>query len=102
MPRVPSSPKTPITRSAADSSAARRRHRVASAPFPLQFSTAAELLALCDEQGLTIAEAARRNEEALRPEETSPRARRHLGRHDGVRRRGLHATPEACSPASCV
>ena len=42
---------------------------VASGPFPLQFSTAAELLALCDERGLTIAEAARRNEEALRPEE---------------------------------
>jgi len=42
---------------------------VASTPFPLQFSSAAELLALCDERGLTIAEAARRNEEALRAEE---------------------------------
>ncbi|WP_312677962.1 L-serine ammonia-lyase, iron-sulfur-dependent, subunit alpha [Microbacterium sp.] len=38
----------------------------ASAPFP--FATAAQLLDVCDEHGLTIAEVARRNEEALRPE----------------------------------
>ncbi len=41
---------------------------LSAAPFPLPFATAAELLELCDEQGLTIAEAARRNEQALRPE----------------------------------
>ncbi|WP_454111577.1 L-serine ammonia-lyase, iron-sulfur-dependent, subunit alpha [Microbacterium aurum] len=38
----------------------------ASAPFP--FATAAQLLDVCDEEGLTIAEVARRNEEALRSE----------------------------------
>ncbi|WP_424446174.1 L-serine ammonia-lyase, iron-sulfur-dependent, subunit alpha [Microbacterium sp. CH-015] len=38
----------------------------ASAPFP--FATAAQLLDVCDEHGLTIAEVARCNEEALRPE----------------------------------
>jgi len=43
--------------------------RVAAHPFPIVFDTAGDLLALCDEQGITIAEAARRNEEALRPEE---------------------------------
>lgn len=37
--------------------------------FPLDFSTAEELLALCDERGITIAEAARINEESLRPDE---------------------------------
>jgi L-serine dehydratase len=42
---------------------------VATHPFPLQFDSAGELLALCDEHHLTIAEAARRNEEALRSEE---------------------------------
>ncbi|MFG6490887.1 L-serine ammonia-lyase, iron-sulfur-dependent, subunit alpha [Microbacterium sp. P03] len=41
-----------------------------SRPFPLGFHDAASLLALCDERHITIAEAARRNEEALRtPEE---------------------------------
>ncbi|GAA3642155.1 L-serine ammonia-lyase [Microbacterium awajiense] len=45
--------------------AAAVRHAV----FPLSFSSAEELLALCDEQGMTIAEAARRNEEVLRSEE---------------------------------
>ena len=39
---------------------------VAEHPFPLQFDSAGELLAACDELGITIAEAARRNEEALR------------------------------------
>ncbi len=43
--------------------------RVAAHPFSLAFDTAEELLALCDEHGITIAEAARRNEEALRPAE---------------------------------
>ena len=38
----------------------------ASAPFP--FAKAAQLLDVCDEHGLTIAEVARRNEEALRSE----------------------------------
>jgi L-serine dehydratase len=42
---------------------------VATRPFPLGFDTAAELLAQCDEHGITIAEAARINEEALRSEE---------------------------------
>ncbi|TDN91762.1 L-serine ammonia-lyase, iron-sulfur-dependent, subunit alpha [Microbacterium sp. BK668] len=42
--------------------------RVAAHSFPLVIDTAEELLALCDERGLTIAEAARINEEALRPE----------------------------------
>ncbi|MFH8248809.1 L-serine ammonia-lyase, iron-sulfur-dependent, subunit alpha [Microbacterium sp. B2969] len=42
--------------------------RVAAHPFPLAFDNAEELLAICDEHGLTIAEAARINEEALRTE----------------------------------
>jgi len=42
--------------------------RVAAASFPFDFASAAELVAQCDEHGLTIAEAARLNEEALRPE----------------------------------
>ncbi|BDV31742.1 L-serine ammonia-lyase, iron-sulfur-dependent, subunit alpha [Microbacterium terricola] len=42
--------------------------RVATHPFPLAFDTAEELLAICDELHLTIAEAARINEEALRSE----------------------------------
>ena len=42
--------------------------RVAERPFPLQFDSAGELLALCDELGITIADAARRNEESLRSE----------------------------------
>ncbi|MCR2824855.1 L-serine ammonia-lyase, iron-sulfur-dependent, subunit alpha [Microbacterium sp. zg.Y909] len=42
--------------------------RVATRPFPLDYSSAAELLALCDERGITIAEAARLNEQALRDE----------------------------------
>jgi len=43
--------------------------RISSTPFPLAFDDAASLIALCDEQGITIAEAARRNEEALRSDE---------------------------------
>jgi L-serine dehydratase len=39
-----------------------------AASFPFSFDSAEELLALCDEHGLTIAEVARRNEEALRDE----------------------------------
>ncbi|MDL5351573.1 L-serine ammonia-lyase, iron-sulfur-dependent, subunit alpha [Microbacterium sp. zg-YB36] len=42
---------------------------VASRPFPLLYDSAEELLALCDERGITIAEAARLNEQALRTEE---------------------------------
>ena len=41
---------------------------VASAPVPYRYASAEELLALCDEHGLTIAELARRNEQALRSE----------------------------------
>ena len=43
--------------------------RVASAPMPLAFDDAATLIALCDEHGITIAEAARLNEAALRSDE---------------------------------
>ncbi|KRA24448.1 serine ammonia-lyase [Microbacterium sp. Root61] len=42
--------------------------RVASHDFPLAFDDAQSLLALCDERGITIAEAARINEETLRPD----------------------------------
>lgn len=37
--------------------------------YPLNFASAEELIALCDERGITIAEAARLNEEALRTDE---------------------------------
>ena len=37
--------------------------------YPLLFDTAEELLSLCDERGLTIAEAARINEQSLRTDE---------------------------------
>ena len=40
--------------------------RVSAHAFPLGFSDAASLLEVCDERGITIAEAARINEEALR------------------------------------
>lgn len=40
--------------------------RVAATPFPLSYTDAATLLELCDERGITIAEAARLNEQALR------------------------------------
>lgn len=43
--------------------------RVQSRGFPLDYGSAEELLALCDEHGLTIAELARINEEALRSDE---------------------------------
>ncbi|KZE43173.1 L-serine ammonia-lyase, iron-sulfur-dependent, subunit alpha [Microbacterium sp. T32] len=43
--------------------------RVSAAPVPFPYTDAATLLALCDEHGITIAEAARRNEEALRTDE---------------------------------
>ncbi|MFJ6653767.1 L-serine ammonia-lyase, iron-sulfur-dependent, subunit alpha [Microbacterium sp. NPDC091313] len=39
--------------------------RLAPRVFPFDFDDAAGLLALCDDEGITIAEAARRNEEAL-------------------------------------
>ncbi len=42
---------------------------VRGAAFPVEFSSAAELLAACDERGITVAEAARLNEQALRSEE---------------------------------
>jgi len=41
---------------------------IAAHPFPLQFDTAEQLLEICDERGITIAEAARVNEEMLRLE----------------------------------
>ncbi|WP_194396514.1 L-serine ammonia-lyase, iron-sulfur-dependent, subunit alpha [Microbacterium atlanticum] len=40
-----------------------------AAAFPVHFDSAEQLLALCDERGLTIAEVARLNETALRSEE---------------------------------
>jgi len=43
--------------------------RVAAAPQPYPYDTAEELLALCDETGMTIAEIARVNEMAVRTEE---------------------------------
>jgi L-serine dehydratase len=43
--------------------------KVQSHAFPLDFRTAEELLTLCDEHGLTIAELARTNEQALRNDE---------------------------------
>ncbi|MGQ2914046.1 L-serine ammonia-lyase, iron-sulfur-dependent, subunit alpha [Microbacterium aurantiacum] len=42
---------------------------VRAAEFPLDFARAEELLAVCDERGISIAEAARLNEQALRGEE---------------------------------
>nr|WP_208382349.1 L-serine ammonia-lyase, iron-sulfur-dependent, subunit alpha [Microbacterium ulmi] len=42
---------------------------VAAHPYPLSFDSAEELIALCDERGITIAEAARLNEAALRSDE---------------------------------
>lgn len=42
--------------------------RASARPVPVPFASAAELLAQCDERGITIAEAARMNEEALRTE----------------------------------
>ncbi|MET0861209.1 MAG: L-serine ammonia-lyase, iron-sulfur-dependent, subunit alpha, partial [Microbacterium sp.] len=49
----------------AGSGARARRARA----YPLDFSSADELLALCDERGITIAEAARINEETLRTDD---------------------------------
>ncbi|WP_438354236.1 L-serine ammonia-lyase, iron-sulfur-dependent, subunit alpha [Microbacterium sp. CJ88] len=43
--------------------------RVQAHAYPLDFGSAEELLAVCDERGITIAEAARINEEALRPDD---------------------------------
>ncbi|MET0736272.1 MAG: L-serine ammonia-lyase, iron-sulfur-dependent, subunit alpha [Microbacterium sp.] len=43
--------------------------RVQAHAYPLDFASAEDLLALCDERGITIAEAARINEEALRSDE---------------------------------
>ncbi|GAA1960933.1 L-serine ammonia-lyase, iron-sulfur-dependent, subunit alpha [Microbacterium deminutum] len=43
--------------------------RVQAHAYPLDFANADELLALCDERGITIAEAARINEQALRSDE---------------------------------
>ncbi|MFS2280605.1 L-serine ammonia-lyase, iron-sulfur-dependent, subunit alpha [Microbacterium sp. OR21] len=43
--------------------------RVAAAPQPYPYDSAEELLALCDETGMTIAEIARANEMAVRTEE---------------------------------
>ena len=42
--------------------------QIARSELPFAYRDAAGLLALCDEHGLTIAEVARRNETALRPE----------------------------------
>ncbi|WP_144794743.1 L-serine ammonia-lyase, iron-sulfur-dependent, subunit alpha [Microbacterium paludicola] len=43
--------------------------RIAAGGFPLDYTDAASLLALCDERGITIADVARENEMALRSEE---------------------------------
>lgn len=43
--------------------------RVRAHAFPLDFASADALIELCDERGITIAEAARMNEEALRTDE---------------------------------
>lgn len=43
--------------------------KLASAPLPYSYADAASLLALCDDHGLSIAEVARLNETAERPEE---------------------------------
>ncbi|GAA2972675.1 L-serine dehydratase [Microbacterium terrae] len=43
--------------------------RVQAHAYPLDFASAEELLELCDDRGITIAEAARLNEEALRGDE---------------------------------
>jgi len=43
--------------------------RVAAHAYPLAFDSAEALLGLCDERGITIAEAARINEEALRSDD---------------------------------
>lgn len=43
--------------------------QVRAHPFPLDFASADALIELCDERGITIAEAARMNEEALRTDE---------------------------------
>ena len=43
--------------------------RVQAHPYPLDFASADALIELCDERGITIAEAARINEEALRTDE---------------------------------
>ena len=43
--------------------------RVQGHAYPLDFASAEELLAVCDERGITIAEAARLNEQALRTDE---------------------------------
>ena len=42
--------------------------RIAAAAFPLDYTDAASLLARCEERGITIADLARENEMALRPE----------------------------------
>lgn len=48
----------------------RRAQDTGSAPaYPLDFASAEELLALCDERRITIAEAARINEESRRPDD---------------------------------
>ncbi|GAA1916934.1 L-serine ammonia-lyase [Microbacterium aoyamense] len=43
--------------------------RVRAHAFPLDFASAEDLLSVCDERGITIAEAARLNEEALRSDD---------------------------------
>ncbi|MGO2683379.1 MAG: L-serine ammonia-lyase, iron-sulfur-dependent, subunit alpha [Microbacterium sp.] len=43
--------------------------QIAAGSFPLDYTDAASLIALCDERGITIADVARENEMALRSEE---------------------------------
>lgn len=65
---------------------------VTAQPFPWAFADASELLALCDEHGLTIAEVARRNEESRRPDvEVAARLDRIWDAMAGCVEAGLHA-----------
>ena len=93
------SPRRPTTRRRRIHPPRRRAAAGRSAhPFPLDFDNADELLAACDERGITIAEAARINEQALRSDERDRRGpRRDLGRH-GRLHRGRPARRRACCP----
>jgi L-serine dehydratase len=68
---------------------------VAAASFPLPYATAAQLLDVCDTYGLTIAEVARRNEEALRPEAEVAAGL------DAIWDAMARASTRACTPTGC-
>ena len=74
--------------------------RVAAHAYPLAFDSAEALLELCDERGITIAEAARINEEALRTDEEIAAGLDASGtRCRPASRRGCSTT--ACCPGCC-